>query len=831
MKFWYSASELAGLLGMPAARSNVTRKARSEAWQSRARHGRGGGREYACSSLPENTQAALLQLNATATDWGSEYHPAPFDRKEDERESPPQQLAASERIKVSALEGRSPTPTSKTIKRSRAGNSIAQRADAWLEILRTFETWSEWQNFATAVERDLEFVRAYNSEQLSIPTWVRDCIPTISRSTLRVKERCRRTAKQLKALGGNYGNRKGKGKIDANPSLQQAIETCLAAGEKHWGASQIYHILLLEFGYQPEDFSLWQLRAWIRKFASENPQKWTMYMDAKSAKSTTPAFGSRSQSVLRPNQVWEMDSFWNDVVLKYKCPLTQTATVKRYSLIGCIDLFTRRALLLLSDTSKAEAICQLLARAIIKWGVPEQVRTDRGKEYLSRRVQRFLSNLGVKTSRCLPKRPEQKAFIERFIHTFQHRDLPKLPGFVGHSVSDRQALRSHPDWNERAIELAMSPEEFQTWAATWIVAYEQRPHWRAGIGLEGKSPLEVLETATAQGWQKQEICNQRELDFLMMAAPTKDGMRRVGRQGISLGGRLYVASELGDWIGRRVYVCFSPQDPIRIYVYKSSALTEYVCEAFWREVGQIDLAQFAQQAQAVYKLLKQEVKQSRQRGQALLRKIAQDPMLILGQVQEVLPLVQSQLYDYPALSAIAQAIASTQPQKPLPQISSEQYQVELARLEAFEAERLARQQQAIALNQQLETLIEIWQSGAGITEISSHTLSDVMHYLESSQGKGYLAALTDSIREEQHFCSWLAGDLTSPAIVTDPNQLLRTVFQQWQQGLEVLAGEREFVAHYIQLPAGRGTLSALAEGKQEQQDFCQWLSQLEIVAT
>lgn len=84
--------------------------------------------------------------------------------------------------------------------------------------------------------------------------------------------------------------------------------------------------------------------------------------------------------------------------------------------------------------------------------------------------------------------------------------------------------------------------------------------------------------------------------------------------------------------------------------------------------------------------------------------------------------------------------------------------------------------------------------------------------------------------EEQRFYSWLAGDLTSPAAI-DPNQLLQAVFQQWQQGLEVPASEREFVAHYIQLPAGKGTLSALAEDQQEQQDFCQWLFQPEIVAT
>ncbi|WP_310485728.1 hypothetical protein [Chamaesiphon sp. VAR_48_metabat_403] len=42
------------------------------------------------------------------------------------------------------------------------------------------------------------------------------------------------------------GHRRGTGRIDSDPDLQTAIETCLAAGGKHWGASQIYDILQLE---------------------------------------------------------------------------------------------------------------------------------------------------------------------------------------------------------------------------------------------------------------------------------------------------------------------------------------------------------------------------------------------------------------------------------------------------------------------------------------------------------------------------------------------------------------------------------------------------------
>jgi len=600
MKQWYSARELVGLPGMPSARENIARKARVENWKSRRRNGRGGGSEYAIESLPQQTQAALFAFNLDRIDripsleaTSSVQEVIRSEHELDELPTlPAQAISTVARAEVSAeaIANQSLRNSKHCIRAKTTGRKIEQRTDSWLKILQAYENWCESRSFDSAAACDFEFVKAYNNKQLCLPDWIYLCVHHISYSTLKRKNKLRRISEKIEALGGNYGNRKGKGRIDSDSNLQQAIETCIASGGKHWGASQIYEILLLEFGYEAKDFSLGQLRAWLRKFRIGNPQKWAMYMDANRAKGTiNPAFGSRSQSVKRPNQVWEIDSFWNDVVLKYKCQLTETLTVKRYSLIACIDLFTRRALLLLSDTSKAEAICQLLATAIIKWGVPEEVRTDRGKDYLSRRVKRFLENLRVKTSRCLPKHPEQKAFIERFIHTFQHRDLPKLPGFVGHSVTDRQALRNHPDWNEKAIELLMTPEEFQTWVEAWIVAYEQRPHGRAGIGLEGKSPLEVLKAAIAQGWQKQQIRQQRELDFLMMAAPTKDGMRQVGRQGISLNGRLYIASELGDWIGKRVYVCFSPQDPIRIYVYKSADLGEYVCEAVWREAGEINL--------------------------------------------------------------------------------------------------------------------------------------------------------------------------------------------------------------------------------------------------
>lgn len=61
---WITAQELAGLPGMPATHSAVLRRAKADGWESRQRAGRGGGREYAFTCLPIETQAALLKASA-----------------------------------------------------------------------------------------------------------------------------------------------------------------------------------------------------------------------------------------------------------------------------------------------------------------------------------------------------------------------------------------------------------------------------------------------------------------------------------------------------------------------------------------------------------------------------------------------------------------------------------------------------------------------------------------------------------------------------------------------------------------------------------------------
>lgn len=59
MTKWYSASDLAGLPGMPKTERGVVKKAKRERYIARWRKAQGGGKEYHISSLPEETRDHL----------------------------------------------------------------------------------------------------------------------------------------------------------------------------------------------------------------------------------------------------------------------------------------------------------------------------------------------------------------------------------------------------------------------------------------------------------------------------------------------------------------------------------------------------------------------------------------------------------------------------------------------------------------------------------------------------------------------------------------------------------------------------------------------------
>jgi len=79
---WFSGEELASQIGLPNSARGIRHKAKSEQWQSRSRAGKGGGREYHISSLPQATRVHLLLEHSKIEAEGELYDLPKKDSKE-----------------------------------------------------------------------------------------------------------------------------------------------------------------------------------------------------------------------------------------------------------------------------------------------------------------------------------------------------------------------------------------------------------------------------------------------------------------------------------------------------------------------------------------------------------------------------------------------------------------------------------------------------------------------------------------------------------------------------------------------------------------------------
>ncbi len=65
IKEWFTPNELEDLKlsDLPSSRMAIANKAKKEKWKSRPRQGRGGGKEYHISALPETARVELARRN------------------------------------------------------------------------------------------------------------------------------------------------------------------------------------------------------------------------------------------------------------------------------------------------------------------------------------------------------------------------------------------------------------------------------------------------------------------------------------------------------------------------------------------------------------------------------------------------------------------------------------------------------------------------------------------------------------------------------------------------------------------------------------------------
>jgi len=551
MNTLFNATDIAKMLGV--SKRTIQMKAKDGAWAFEIVTARGGKIPYySLEDLPPEVASIMAKQCETKSDPTAQ--------------ADGRFLAANADIKEETkLHNRQKSIKDFAGVTGNARKRAMDKADI-VNLIRDFQT----QHKLPKIKAIDDFCILFNSKHCSIdPKYFQ--IPSISRiSVMRWQKAL--SNKGIMALVGNYGKTKGSGIIDSN---EQMKSYCLALINQypHIKGSELQKALMVRFDTEMAVPSATTCRGWLKRWKSENASLYMSMFDPSGWQNKhMSGFGNMSVEVERINQLWEFDSTPVDVMLEEG----------RYSILGVLDVFTRRVKLVLKPTSNAMGIACLIREALIDWGVPEIARTDNGADYIAHHIKSIWDAFDIENDVTNPYSGWEKPYIERFFRTFSGGISEMLPGYIGHNVADREKISARNTFAKRlmekrekgaakeGIEIELNAAQFQKIMDQWVNDY----YHHAKHSKLGCSPFEKF-TSTTQVIKKVE--DERVLDVLLAPVPG-NGTRVVMKEGISVEGGMYIHAELGIHIGERVYCRYNPQDVGKIYVFHSLENT-FICEA------------------------------------------------------------------------------------------------------------------------------------------------------------------------------------------------------------------------------------------------------------
>lgn len=567
-KFWFSVQELVGLDGLPGTAFGVRKKADSEGWEARKKE-KGKGLEYHRASLPQVTQQVLAKRQATAMLQECDTVVVAARRVV-------AKLDAEELAEQVAVQARKSTGL---VQFNSLPEPRQERATAKMMILSALDAFvAPYSTMGRKIEGTQRFISAYNQRELDLPEWVTAHRKKLALATL-YRWQKKREQEGIIALAGAYKLDRPH-LVETFPRMEKFLIAVLTA-KPHLASKA--HTLLEMVEEQAKQESDWvvpstsSIRRWVSKWLAAHSAEFAFVTDPDGYNGKhRPVFQKMYQRYALPNDVWEFDSTPVDVQLNVGGKL------RRYTIIGAIDVMTRRVQLLLSPTSDSEGICLLLRKCLLSWGLPNEngiCKTDNGSDYVSKRTTGIFNLLEIRLERAKAFSGWEKPFIERFFRTMSHGLMELLPGYIGHSVSDRKKIEAVRAFCERigknrakgekeALELALTPEQLEQALSDWL---EYHYHHETHAGLDNLTPFQKYQQS---GYQPRLISEVHALDTLLHYV----GDATVVRGKVAADNLKYTAPELmlPEWDRRRVRVFLDPTNVGRATLYPLGDWGSYV---------------------------------------------------------------------------------------------------------------------------------------------------------------------------------------------------------------------------------------------------------------
>jgi len=288
----------------------------------------------------------------------------------------------------------------------------------------------------------------------------------------------------------------------------------------------------------------------------------------------------RDYDSITPNFVWCADHHQLDVAVLVRDGNGNQRPI--FPWLTAIEDLSSRAIVgyAVAETPSSSTINLALLRALRRFGVPQRILIDNGRDYASRQFTggaparfRFKMDdeikgiyllLGIQASFAIPGNPKAKP-IERFFGTLEADFGVAFPGYRGRDVAHRpEKLKDELKARDELLLLGAMETELGRWLETYNATWEHG-------SLDGRAPLDAWNEWAADNVVRK--VGEVPLRLIMMTADK----RTVGRFGVTFQEQHYWHEDLMKHHGSSVLLRYEPDDLSRVVVYDSQG--RFVCVA------------------------------------------------------------------------------------------------------------------------------------------------------------------------------------------------------------------------------------------------------------
>ena len=546
LKEAYSTTELLSLLELSFS-SSIIRRAEREGWQSQKCAGRGGGKEWLLSSMPEDTRLAI--------------------RAAEEKQ-------AMELAPATTVPALSPTLTTAIMDDKRRYQALA-RAD----LVCQYIGWQR-RHGATKIQKG-EFIVAYKAG--AWPKLLEEVGPVSWQTLERWKLEQERSGSVLSLADKRGVTHKGRTMLTEehkrvilghvlNPNGAN-VSQCVREVQKKFQATGLA---------SPSEPTI---RRFVKQYMTECFDEWTLFRGGKKAWNDKCAI-----SLLRD---WNLVQVGDVVIgdghtLNFETINPATGKPTRMTIVLFYDGASNCPLgWEIMATENTASISAAFRRTCIMLGkFPRVVYLDNGRAFRAKFFKGcpdfeqagFLGlyrDLGCSVIHAWPYHGQSKP-IERFFGTFHDMEV-WMPSYTGNDIAHKPARMKRGEDLHRQLYTKLggrplTEEETLVQVARWFAEYATRPQYRTH--LHGRTPGDVFMEGRGEGLSPQDM---QKLTLFMM----QKEVRTITKDGIKVNGRLYWHEKL---YSRRhsVLVRYDEHfNPYTVYVYTLDG--DLLCEAKDRE--------------------------------------------------------------------------------------------------------------------------------------------------------------------------------------------------------------------------------------------------------